>query len=169
MLDETKIQYLLYQELIARGHEIIVPNVSWSWLYWEADIISITKAGYMNEYEIKISKQDFKADFKKRKHNSFKRCSFREGARVPNRFWYVAPIKAIPICVPDYAGIMLVYEMERGKFKDLRLQIIKQAPLIHKNKVGQEGKNSILRSIMFKYWNLAQILNTNKIQRELFN
>ena len=61
MLDETKIQYHLYQDLIAKGHEIVVPNVSWSWLLWEADLISITKAGYMNEYEIKISKQDFEA------------------------------------------------------------------------------------------------------------
>ena len=122
----------------------------------------------MNEYEIKISKQDFEADFKKRKHITLGQCLFHEGARVPNRFWYVAPIKAIPICIPDYAGLILLYEQDRGQFKDLRLQIIKQAPQIHKNKIGSKGTHSILRSIMFKYWNLAQTLNTYKIQKEIF-
>lgn len=38
----------------------------------ESDFFSITSTGYSQEVEVKISRSDFKADFKKYKHNSFK-------------------------------------------------------------------------------------------------
>jgi hypothetical protein len=41
---------------------------------WESDLFSITKSGYCWEFEIKISRSDFKADSKKiRKHSCLKR------------------------------------------------------------------------------------------------
>ena len=37
---------------------------------WESDFLALTKSGYLYEGEVKISKSDFKADFKKKeKHN----------------------------------------------------------------------------------------------------
>ena len=44
---------------------IIVPNVSWGMLTHEADIIVMSKAGYLTEIEIKRSWSDFLADFRK--------------------------------------------------------------------------------------------------------
>lgn len=45
---------------------------------WEADLFSVTKgAGYAYEFEVKISRSDFFADFKKPKHHFFK--SFERG------------------------------------------------------------------------------------------
>lgn len=45
---------------------IIVPNVSWGFFKThEADMIVISKSGYMTEVEIKRSYADFLADFKK--------------------------------------------------------------------------------------------------------
>ena len=35
---------------------IIVPNVSWSFLNYEADLVVLTKSNYATEIEIKISK-----------------------------------------------------------------------------------------------------------------
>lgn len=46
---------------------IIVCNVSWGFLEHEADILVLSKTGYLTEIEIKRSLQDFKADFKKKK------------------------------------------------------------------------------------------------------
>lgn len=40
---------------------------------WECDFFSITKSGYCYEVEIKVSRSDFIADFKKEKHELFKR------------------------------------------------------------------------------------------------
>lgn len=38
----------------------------------ESDFFSVTATGYAQEIEVKISRSDFKADFKKKKHNDFK-------------------------------------------------------------------------------------------------
>ena len=111
-LDETRIQYHLSQNLLRRGYEIVVPN-------WEADLVGVTKAQYLNEFEIKVSKQDFERDFGKKKHYHFRRPNAY--MKMPNYFWYVAPIEAIPLCIPDYAGLMEVIERNsRLEIKDIR-------------------------------------------------
>lgn len=104
-LDEARIQYSMWLNLVNRGHEIVIPNVSWSYLLWEADLVSVTKARYLYEFEIKISHADFKADFTKRKHWHFKDCVRvkkpnpygKRKLRIPNYFTYVAPVNAIPL------------------------------------------------------------------------
>ena len=169
LMDEAKIQLALYRELLSRGHEIITPNVSWSWLNWEADIISFTRAHYMYEFEIKISKADFLNDFTKRKHGRMKIAStipMHHNFRMPNYFSYVAPESAMPLCIPDHAGLIEVYVSER--YKKISLIEIKKPPLLHKNKPDTKAIFSILRTMMFKYWNLAENLNVIKIQKELF-
>ena len=163
MIDETRIQFALSTELLSRGHQYVMPNISWSWLYWEADLISFTKAGYMNEFEIKISHADFVKDFSKRKHQHLRRGG---GIRTPNYFWYVAPLKAIPVCIPDYAGLILVGE--NGRYKNqLGLKFIKKPKLLHKVKVPDKGVFAMLRAMMFKYWDLAKTLDRYKLQRDL--
>ena len=44
---------------------IIVTNVSWGMLLHEADLLILSKSGYLTEVEIKRSWSDFLADFKK--------------------------------------------------------------------------------------------------------
>ena len=44
---------------------IVVPNVSWGLLSYEADFVSLSKSGYLTEVEIKRSWEDFQKDFKK--------------------------------------------------------------------------------------------------------
>ena len=39
-------------------------------IHGKSDYLSLTKSGYLYEGEVKISKSDFKADFKKRKKTS---------------------------------------------------------------------------------------------------
>jgi len=46
------------------AHQLFLPNVHLSG-WWECDVLGVTKAGYMYEFEIKMSKSDFKADFNK--------------------------------------------------------------------------------------------------------
>lgn len=164
MIDEKRIQLALFRELMSRGNYAAIPNVSWSWLYWEADMIGISKAWYSSEYEIKISHQDFKRDFKKRKHYSMKRGQIRT-YRMPNYFYYVAPLKAIPICIPDHTGLMLVEENKYG----LKISNIKSAPRLHDSKIEQENVLAIFRTLMFKYWDLSQTLDTRKIQKQIYS
>jgi hypothetical protein len=44
---------------------IVVPNISWSMLNYEADLVSLTKSNYGTEIEIKVSKQDLLKDREK--------------------------------------------------------------------------------------------------------
>lgn len=47
---------------------LIVPNVSWGFLNYEADLLIIKPSRYVIEIEIKISKSDLKNDKKKKKY-----------------------------------------------------------------------------------------------------
>jgi hypothetical protein len=148
--------------LINKGNYAAIPNVSWSWLNWEADLIGISKAWYTTEYEIKISKADFEKDFKKRKHYSMTRGQIRTN-RIPNYFCYVAPLKAIPLCIPDHAGLILIKHNDYNMW----FEKIKGAPRLHNNIIKTSDMLAILRSVVFKYWDLAKTLNHEKRQKEL--
>lgn len=77
------IQALLAEYFGIRNN-IIVPNVSWGLLDYEADLLIMNKTGYVTEIEIKRSWSDFLADFKK-DENAHK-------SEIIYQFWY---------CVPD--------------------------------------------------------------------
>ena len=52
---------------------LIVPNISnqMGLVAFETDMLVLTKSGYAHGFEIKVSKSDLKADFKKRHHVNF--------------------------------------------------------------------------------------------------
>jgi hypothetical protein len=97
---------------------------------WESDFFCVSGSGYSYEFEVKISKSDFKHDFLKEKH---KWLSGGDGWKfIPNRFYYVVPDGIIDITdIPSYAGLILIGDKATG---GSRGRIIKTAPLIHKRK-----------------------------------
>ncbi len=93
---------------------IVVPNVSYGLgLPYEADLLIMTKAGYIYEVEIKVSKADLRADAKKYHHH--------DGEKI-RKLWFAFPEKLCkPDCfelVPDDAGILTV--LPDGEVKILR-------------------------------------------------
>ncbi len=66
--------------------DIMIPNLSWGLLPYEADFVVISKSGYLTEVEIKRSWSDFLADFKK-KH--------KHDAEQVYYFYYCVPEKII--------------------------------------------------------------------------
>lgn len=94
---------------------------------WESDYLAMTKSGYWYEVEVKISKADFKADFKKEKKH--KTLQFRNAKHCPNYYYYAVPEGLIlPEEVPEYAG--LIYISKHGY-----ISTCKGAPMLHKNKL----------------------------------
>ncbi len=105
---------------------------------WESDFFVMQRNGYCYEIEIKISRDDFFADFdKKEKHliletgkgkplyKSDKDWESRIWKR-PNKFFYCVPDGLIKINeLPKYAGLMTVSDMGYP-------EIEKQAPFLHK-------------------------------------
>jgi hypothetical protein len=73
---------------------IIVCNVSYGFLPYEADMLILSKSGYLTEVEIKRSYSDFCADFKKDKvaHN----------ADYIKNFYYAVPKRIAQKCVSAF-------------------------------------------------------------------
>jgi len=140
-LASKDIEAGLVMELYQKGHSPISTHASIYGLQ-ECDVISISKSDYIYEYEVKISRSDFKADFKKPKHTlitekKFITETFKKGTKetwylVPNYFYFVVPENLVSVEeVPEYAGLM--YINEKGGY-----DIIKKAPIIHKTKASNE-------------------------------
>lgn len=93
----------------------------------EMDFMRIDEQDYVNEYEIKVSKSDFKDEFiaKVDKHNLL---STRHNS-CPNRYWLAAPSGIIDKDdVPEYAGLIEYIKEKDGTF---RQRIVKRAPLLN--------------------------------------
>ena len=96
------IEAALVMYLYQKSHSPITTRFTGMGLQ-ECDVISVSKSDYIYEYEIKISRQDFKKDFIKEKHNHILNEKFtyvRKGEqlyRVCNYFNYVVPKDLISI------------------------------------------------------------------------
>lgn len=95
-LSVKEIQALLAEHWGIRTN-IIVPNVSWGMLDYEADLLIMNKTGYVTEIEIKRSWSDFLADFKK--------DEVAHKSEIIYQFWY---------CVPDE-----IYSKCKEKLKEV--------------------------------------------------
>ena len=127
------IESALVMYLYEKSHSPITTRFTGMGLQ-ECDVISVSKSDYIYEYEIKISRQDFKKDFLKEKHNHILNEKFtyvRKGEqlfRVCNYFNYVVPKDLISIEeVPHYAGLIYINE-------DFTFDIVKKPKLLHKVK-----------------------------------
>lgn len=175
-MNETKIQDLLYHYFFS-GRIYGIPNI---YLYkWESDFVSVTRAGYVHEYEIKISKADFKADAEKiEKHqivetgrrclNKYEQMCINDhetrGWEIPG--WIDRKItedKKIIGKRPNYFW----YVCPKGIITDVPeyagliyckpyLEIIKSAPRLHKEKITADMEKKILTSFYYRYWKIRR-------------
>ena len=97
---EWHMSYILANH-IGRTTHIIVPNVSYGLIPYEADLLVLHKSGFVDEIEIKISKADIRRD-KAKRHN-------HESNKI-RRLWFAIParLKDYISDIPERAGIMLV-------------------------------------------------------------
>lgn len=132
---------------------------------WESDKLIETRSGLIYEFEIKVSKSDFKNDFnnKKDKHcilegveeyvPSYKKSEYPDDSygqyfkteryKKPNYFYYAVPEGLITVeDLPPYAGLIYVlpdnFIGKDGKFCWDGFYIVKQAPKIHSTKYSDD-------------------------------
>lgn len=152
-----------------------------SFIYnWESDFFCRTKSGYTIEVEIKVSRSDFFADFKKtRKHyllqsHKLDFVSHRVSNKlvdpklhIPNRFYYAMPRGLVKETdVPDYAGILWLDRIEEDWYgtKSIvhKIDTGKPAPLLHKTK--QDLRGVLLEKFYWKSVNMRQEIDALKQQ-----
>lgn len=121
---------------------------------WESDYFCVNKQDYSFEVEVKISKADFKNDFKKDKHKLFAEKDTKR--LIPNRFYYAVPKGLINESdVPEYAGLITV--------EGSHATIVKRAPFIHKKK---HDYRKVLCDKFYYKW-LQQKKNLQIIEHDL--
>jgi hypothetical protein len=162
--EPEKITEFIIQKKLAiqfiSGCRYVVPNMHN--FFGEMDFFIVRRSGYSEEFEIKISKADFRADNKKAKKHAFYNKAFTGGdlfiqyygtkakKNIPNRFSYVVPesLDIKPEDVPEYAGLCEL----RGRY----LYYLKRPPLMHKEKLNWSEK--IATSLSWRYLKVIGIL-----------
>lgn len=132
---------------------------------WESDSILVTKAGYAYEFEIKISRNDFRNDFKhkKNKHLFLEGKAGDLGAVLddryrPNYFYYAVPEGLISEDeVPEYAGLIYVKNIISWPY--FQITIAKRAPSLHKEKFDV-GTLGLTDKFYYNYRNWKQSFET---------
>jgi len=132
----TSIQKAIGKMMVLKNHGIVIENINTFW-NGEMDVMSISKSEMIHEFEVKISRADFKADLKKRKwfwhhHPAADTC--------PNYFSYCCPNNLIKLDeVPVYCGLYY--------YSDNKITEVKKPKRIHKEKVADINriKDKVLR------------------------
>jgi len=132
---EKVLQGILYRQF-AGACIYMAPNIHHQ--LGEADLLIVRRSEYAEEFEIKISTSDLKADFHKvRKHQQYHLRRNNQNTRrymMPNKFSYVLGnrVSYKNSDFPPYAGIYVA--------KQHTLRCIKQPEFIHKKKYKWEKK-----------------------------
>lgn len=127
--------------------------------WWECDMWRLTKNGYVDEFEIKLSVSDFKADFAKVNNWSghlnlvsgkweydklSKHDLLKSSADGPNRFWFVLPDEiAEKVEIPPYAGLIIATRSG--------VHVRLQAPKRHRAK-WTGNRSRILETFYHRFW-----------------
>jgi hypothetical protein len=119
------------------GYNYQISNAFIFGIDWESDFFCVNREGWAFEFEVKVSRSDFKADLKKKRHQillsglNIPQWNANYTGRVknfiPNRFYYVVPKGLVTLAeLPEYAGLI---EVENY------LNFTKRAPFIHRRKL----------------------------------
>lgn len=145
-----------WERIQGRRYRVVVPNTYPTPNHPEMDLMAIRKSGYIDEIEIKLSVADFRNDFNKtvlvlnnnRYQRITKHCLLKEGKLLANYFYYLMPKKLyekVKDEIPDYAGVYC---------HDGLPMLLREAKLLHKNKVTESIIMHSLISVSFRYWRL---------------
>mgnify|MGYP006278529629 CR=1 FL=1 len=144
-MTESKIQSLLYEWCSEKRHPVTIDNCG-ACTIGKADLLSVTKARLVHEFEIKCSVGDFRREFEEKdtKHDRLDRADNRLMS-LPNYFWFVSPEDLLDLDeIPSYAG--LLYVTEDG------CSVEKEAPRIHTDNLSDKDRRYIERGLTYRYW-----------------
>lgn len=123
--------------------------------WWECDVCEVTASGYLREFEIKMSRSDFKADAgKERRTWDFSQPPTTErkhdllaagDERGPNTFYYVTPKGLLQLEeIPVWAGWIEVGRDPNSNYPFERVQ--KPAPRLHQKKADPKLASAMRQS-----------------------
>lgn len=138
-MTEALCQNALFRWCDRKRHRHIVPNVTI--FGWESDLVSVTKAGLICEFEIKCSRADFMQDRKKVRHQYLSTLDPKNMETTFPSYFYYALRQEVSFSdeeIPEHAGMLLIH----GK----RLVTVIKPTLTDNQRQWLE------RSIIHRYW-----------------
>lgn len=163
-MTERQIQCALFREFRSTS-KLVVPNytpVDW----WQCDLWRVTAAGYAEEYEIKLTRSDFRADASKCQKSKLierlpggtkrlievethKHAMVSQG-RGPSRFYYIAPEGLLDddSDIPSWAGFREVNQDRQW----LRVRTVRRAPELHRRPVDHETLAHAKSVFYWRFW-----------------
>lgn len=139
----------------------------------EMDLFGVRKSGYCDELEMKLTRSDFLADFKKtrtmktdgpcspigwpRNPNyrytslSFNKHDMLRAGKLPsNYFSFVLPKGLIELDeIPKYAGVFEWTELPNGRIKVIETR---RAPRLHDRKISETLYRKVLKAMAYRFW-----------------
>lgn len=150
-ITELTMQAVLMNWLMNnRAHIYVLPNSN-QFFYWEADLLSVTKAGLCHEFEIKISLADYKRDAAKHKHHLI-----GGPGQGPAYFWYAT--HGFEIDPPEKAGWIEVKQRASGSWV---VEVRKEAPRIGNWKITEDKRVDWARLLSWRLTNFYQRFTAN--------
>lgn len=166
-MNEQRIICALYRHLRS-GSAALAPRYSRPGWFFEADLLAISKSGYVNEYEIKCSRADFRKDAEKSQRFCEGRDLFNRGQwverrkhdllaagdeRGPSRFWFVTPTGLLALDeVPAWAGLV---EVKENRYGTLLVTFVRRAPRLHAHKASESLCADINRTLAYRFWGMT--------------
>jgi hypothetical protein len=152
---ESDCQKFLYKGFIKdKRHVLAVPNCKALYPRGESDLISVTEAGLVHEFEIKTSKSDYLREFrdKEYKHEVLEQSGREiwdkeefESKDIPNYFWFATDRELCErIEVPEYAGLLCVGSSG--------VKTVKKAPRRHSEHITDRARKYLERGMTVRYW-----------------
>jgi hypothetical protein len=160
------MQYHFYCHTIQR-YELCALNIYLDWLKKEMDIFGLRRSGYCDEIEIKTSRVDYLADFRKTvwvdnpdieedtaKNRKYTEVNKHESIKVGlchcNYFSFLMPVELADKCdVPDHAGLYTYGEINTGGFL---IKEAKKAKLLHRRRISETLKQKAAMKMYYEYW-----------------
>lgn len=126
---------------------------------FNADFIAIGKGRFL-EIEIKTSKQDLVADFKKRKHQIYE--SRKNHVWCPQEFYFAVPEELVDYtlnkCADRGYGVLAIREYSKTATRQRswmdRVRVVKRAKKIHNNPIQDKVKHIIYSRLASEMSNL---------------
>jgi len=141
---------------------LVIPNVSYGFLTYEADLLVLMKSGWVDEVEIKVSLSDLKADAKKRHtHDSPKL----------RRLYFAIPEYLVEKglqYIPEKAGVLVVVDKEYCNYKKevtIKREVVKlREAKVNKvaSKLTTEDQFKLVRLGAIRVWGLKKKLLKEK-------
>lgn len=145
----SEIEIILSNYIDIRRN-LVVPNVSWGLSLHECDVLSMTHAGYLTEYEIKVSASDLKKDLEKRHGHKSDKIKF---------LYFVIPSRLAKYIefIPERAGVLVVNS--KGKI----FKIADAKPNVRAQALTEKEKYELARLGALRIWGLKRkIENLNQ-------